>query len=66
MCIFTTKVEVATYGSTSHKGGTMGIPPEENRRRVIKAFEEWLGSKGHIVKLYGISDWAFRRWWKEY
>ncbi len=44
----------------------MGISTEEIRRRALKAFEEGLGSKEHIAKLYGISGRTFRRWWKEY
>jgi len=44
----------------------MGIPSKEIRLRALKAFEEGLGNKGHIAKLYGISARTFRRWWKEY
>lgn len=44
----------------------MGISSKEIRQRALKAYEEGLGSKSHIAKLYGVSARTFRRWWQEY
>jgi transposase len=44
----------------------MSISSKEIRQRALRAFEEGLGSKSHIAKLYGISARSFRRWWQEY